>query len=152
MPELTLAAVEETKNIINEGLDLVLAATTAPQRSTGAYKAAKRIPFLARIREMLRVDLSEVELSGPDQRVNQIILNMLKSWLEVHRNVAAKLEHLLQVKDPGQRKRIRDLVGSRGAIESVLEAVEDRIEDLEIATNPEVRAAIEQLIDEAKAP
>ena len=62
------------------------------------------------------------------------------------------LDRLLQVKDPLRRKRIPRLVGRRDEIESVLEALEDTIEDLEIATSPEVHAAIEQLIDEAKAP
>jgi hypothetical protein len=76
----------------------------------------------------------------------------LKGVLTYYREIAAKLDRLLQINEPLQRKRIRKLVGTHDEIESVLEALEDKIEDLEIATSPEVHAAIERLIDEAKAP
>jgi hypothetical protein len=76
----------------------------------------------------------------------------LKRVLTYHREIAAELDRLLQINDPLRRKRIRTIVGRHDEIESVLEALEDKIEDLEIATSPEVHAAIERLIDEAKAP
>jgi hypothetical protein len=148
VPEPTLTALEEKTNIVIGGLHLVLAATTAPRKSIGAYKAVEHLRLLALIRQLMRIDLSAIDVSAAEQ-LPQLFL---KGALTYYREIAAFLDRLLQVEDPRQRKRIRDLVGTRNAIKSVLEALEDKIEDLEIATSPEVRTAIEQLIDEVKAP
>jgi hypothetical protein len=151
----SLATLEEQKNAVTGELNLALKAVTTPIVSLGAYTAGKRIPLLAHIRQLLRIDLSAIDLSAAEpfrQPLEHIRLLFLKGVLTYYRELAAKLDRLLQIKDPLQRKRIRDLVGTRDAIESVLEALEDKIEDLEIATSPEVHTAIKQLIDEAKSP
>jgi hypothetical protein len=154
MADSSLAMLEETKNAVMGELDLALKVATTPRASLGTYTATGRIPTLAHIRQLLRVDASAIDVSGKDfpAAYRELPLNFLKLVLEYHREIAAKLDRLLQVRDPLQRKRIYRLVGSRDEIESVLEALEDKIEDLEIATDPEVRAGIEQLIDETKAP
>jgi hypothetical protein len=143
----SLAALEEKKNAVMGELDLALKVGTTPRVPLDTYTATDRSPLLANIRQLLRIDLSAIDLSDPDQ----LLLSFLKGALAYHREIAAKLDRLLQINDPLQRKRIRKLVGSRQEIESVLEALEDKIEDLEIATNPEVHAAIERLIDESTA-
>jgi uncharacterized protein YeaO (DUF488 family) len=155
MVEPSLATLEEKKSAVMGELNLALKAATTPRVSLGAYTAGERIPLLANIRLLLRIDLSAIDLSAAEpfrQSFEHIRLLFLKGVLTYYRELAAKLDRLLQIKDPLQRKRIRKLVGSRDEIESVLEALEDKIEDLEIATSPEVHAAIERLIDEAKAP
>jgi hypothetical protein len=148
MPEPSLTALEEKTNIVLGGLRLVVAATTGPRGSIRAYKAVERLRLLACIRQLLRIDLSAIDLSAAEQ----LSLVFLRGVLTYYREIATSLDRLLQVEDPRQRKRIRKLVGTREAIESVLETLEDKIEDLEIATSPEVCTAIEQLIDEAKSP
>jgi hypothetical protein len=150
----SVAVLEETKNTVMGDLDLAVKVATTPRASLGAYTAAGRIPLLAHIRQLLRIDLSAIDVSPPEDlpAAKQLPLLFLKGVLTYHREIAAQLDRLLQMHDPLQRKRIRKLVGSRHEIESVLEALEDKIEDLEIATSPEVHAAIERLIDEAKAP
>jgi hypothetical protein len=155
MAGLTLAMLEEKKNAVVGELNLALKAARTPRVSLGSYTAGKRIPLLGNIRQLLRIDLSAIDLPAAEpfrQSSEQIRLLFLKGVLTYYRELAAKLDRLLQIKDPLQRKRIRDLVGTRDAIESVLEALEDKIEDLEIATSPEVHTAIKQLIDEAKSP
>jgi hypothetical protein len=154
MPEASLATLEEKKNVVMDELNLALKAATTPRVSLGAYTAGEHIPLLANIQQLLRIDLSAIDLSATDgfPAAKRVSLLFLKGVLTYYRELAAKLDRLLQIKDPLQRKRIRKLVGSRDEIETVLEALEDKIEDLEIATNPEVHAAIERLINEAKAP
>jgi hypothetical protein len=149
-----LAALEEQKSAVMGELDLALQIATTPRVSLGAYTAGDRIPLLANVRQLLRLDLSTLDLFPAEDlpASKQLHLSFLKGVLTYHREIAAKLDHLLQIRDPLQRKRIRKLIGSRNEIESVLEALEDKIEDLEIATNPEVHAAVERLIDEAKVP
>jgi hypothetical protein len=141
MAESSLVTWEEKKNVVTGELHLALEAATAPRARS------RRIPLLANIRQLLRIDLSAIDLSAGEP-----LPMFLKAVLGYHREIAAQLDRLLQVQDPLQRKRIRKLVGTREEITSVLEALEDKIEDLEIAISPEVHAAIEQLIDEAKAP
>jgi hypothetical protein len=150
MAEPSLATLEEQKNAVLGELRFVLKAATTPRVPIGAYRAAehRRLALLDLIRQLIRIGLSAIDLSAAEQ----LPLLFLKGVLTYYREIAAMLDRLLQVKDPLQRKRIRKLVGRRDEIESVLEALEDKIEDLEIATSPEVHAAIEQLIDEAKAP
>jgi hypothetical protein len=123
---------------------------TTPRVSIDANKVGEHLrpALMDTIRQMMRIDLSAIDLSAGEQ----LPLLFLNGVLTYHREIAAMLDRLLQVKDPLQRKRIRKLVGRRDEIESVLETIEDKIEDLEIATSPEVHAAIERLIDEAKAP
>jgi hypothetical protein len=149
-----LAELEETKNAVMGDLDLALKVATTPRVSLGAPTAGGRIPLLAHIRQLLRIDVSAIDVSpaGASPAAKQVPLLFLKGVLTYHREIAAHLDRLLQINDPLQRKRLHKLVGSRHEIESVLEALEDKIEDLEIATSPEVHAAIERLIDEAKAP
>ena len=149
-----LAELEEMKNAVMGDLDLALKVATTPRVSRGAHTTGRRIPLLAHIRQLLRIDLSAIDLSptGDLSAAKQAPLLFLKAVLTYHREVAAQLDRLLQINDPLQRTRIDKLVGSRHEMESVLEALEDKIEDLEIATSPEVHAAIERLIDEAKAP
>jgi hypothetical protein len=152
MPEPTLATFEGKSNIVIGGLGLVLAATTAPRVSTNEYKTVERLRLLALVRQLLRIDLSDFPPADDFPAVTQVPQLFLKGVLTYYREIAAKLDRLLQINEPLQRKRIRKLVGTHDEIESVLEALEDKIEDLEIATSPEVHAAIERLIDEAKAP
>ena len=160
MVQLSLETIEEHKNTVMGELRLVLGATTPPKVPMGDSRAVelRRLPLLDQIRQLLRIDLSAIDLSaaGDDpaikQTVQQTAMLFLKAVLKYYRELAAKLDRLLQIQDPLQRQRIRKLVGRRDAIESVLDALEDKIEDLEIATSPEVYAAIEQLIDEAKSP
>jgi hypothetical protein len=154
MGDSNLAVLEETKNAVIGDLDLTFKVATTPSISLGTYTAAGRIHLLANIRRLLRLDLSDVDIAPAEDAhpAKQLTLVFLTGVLAYHREIAAKLDRLLQIHDPLQQKRIRKLVGSRQAIESVLEALEDKIEDLEIATSPEVHATIEQLIDEAKAP
>jgi hypothetical protein len=148
-----LATLEEQKNAVTGELNFALKAVTTPRFSLGTDTAGKRIPLLASIRQLLRIDLSAIDLSaGEDFPIaKKVTLLFLKGLLTYHRELAAKLDQILQINDPLQRKRIRKLLGTRDEIESVLEALEDKIEDLEIATSPEVYEAIERLIDEAKA-
>ena len=143
MPESILTTLEGKTNVFIGGLRLALAAATAPRVPIGAYKAAEdlRPSLLPNIRQLVRIDLSAVQEPWS-----------LKAVLTYSREIAGILDRLVQVEDLRQCKRIRYLVGTREAIESVLKTLEDKIEDLEIATSPEVRAALEQLIDEAKAP
>lgn len=150
----SLAALEETKNAVMGELDLALKVGTAPRVPSGTRTAPDRSPLLAYIRELLRIDLSAIDLSPAEDlpAAQQLSLSLLKTVLTNHREIAAKLDYLLQIRDPLQRKRIHKIIGSHAEIEAVLEALEDKIEDLEIATNPEVHAAIERLIHEAKAP
>jgi hypothetical protein len=153
MAESSFAVLEETKNAVMGDLDLAVKVATTPRVSLGAYTAASRIPLLANIRRLLRIDLSAIDSSPEDlPAAKELPPLFLKAVLIYYREIAAKLDRLLQIRDPLQRNRIRKLVGSRQEIESVLEALEDKIEDLEIATNPEVHTAIERLIDEAKTP
>jgi hypothetical protein len=149
-----LAVLEETKNAVMGDLDLALKVATTPRGSLSAHTAGGRISLLAHIRQLLRIDLSAIDLSPAEASpaAKQVPFLFLKGVLTYHREIAAHLDRLLQIHDPLQRKRIHKLVGSRHEIESVLGALEDKIEDLEIATSPEVHAAIEWLIDEAKAP
>jgi hypothetical protein len=150
----SLSVLEETKNMVMADLDLTLKAVRTLQVSRGTHAATRRTPLLAHIRQLLRIDLSTIDLS-PTQDAHgraQLLLMFLKGVLTYHREVAAHLERFLQINDPLRRNRIHKLIGSRQEIETVLEALEDKIEDLEIATSPEVHAAIERLIDEAKAP
>jgi len=151
----SLAVLEETKKVVMGDLDLAFKVATSPKASLGADTATHRLPLLAHIRQLLRIDLSTIDLSADEpfrESVEQIRLLFLKGALTYYRDLAAKLDHFLQIRNPLQRKRIRKLLGSRDEIESVLEALEDKIEDLEIATSPEVQDALERLIDEAKAP
>jgi hypothetical protein len=154
MAEPSVAMLEEQKNVVMGELDFALQAATTPRASLDAHKASKRRPLLALIRQLLRIDLSALDLSaaGDLPAAKEASLLFLKGVLTYHREIAAELDRLLQIHDPLRRKRIRTIVGRRDEIESVLEALEDKIEDLEIATSPEVHAAIERLIDEAKAP
>ena len=153
MSRVSLTELEEQKNAVMADLALAFKVATTPRVSLGAHTADKRIPLLAHIRQLLRTDLSAIDLSQDEEfpAAKEVLLLFLKALLAYHREIATQVDRLLQIKDPLQRKRIRKLVGSRDEIESVLEALEDQIEDLEIATSPEVRAAIERLIDEAKA-
>jgi hypothetical protein len=152
MPEPTLTTFEGKSNIVIGGLGLVLAATTAPRASISVYKTVERLRLVALIRQLLRIDLSDFPAADDFPAATQVPLLFLKRVLTYYREIAAMLDRLLQIDDPLQRKRIRKLVGTHDELESVLEALEDKIEDLEIATSPEVHAAIERLIDEAKAP
>jgi hypothetical protein len=153
MAGASLAVLEETKNAVMGDLTLALKAATTPRLSLGPYTAAGRIPLLANIRQLLRIDISAIDIfpAGASPEETQLTFLFLEGLLAYHREIAAKLDRLLQINDPLQRKRIQKLIGNRHEIESVLEALEDKIEDLEIATNPEVRTAIERLIDDAKA-
>jgi hypothetical protein len=145
--------LEGQSKIVIGGLGLVLAATTAPRASIGVYKTVEGLRFLALIRQLLRIDLSAIDPAPGDfPGTEQLSMSFLKGVLTYYREMAAMLDRLLQINDPLKRKRIRKLVGTHDEIVSVLEALEDKIEDLEIATSPEVHAAIERLIDEAKAP
>jgi hypothetical protein len=116
------------------------AVATTPRAAIPAYKAAQqlRLSPLKNLRQLARIDLFAVEEPW-----------VLKALLAHYREMATLLDRLLQVGDRRQRKCSRDLVGPPHAIKSVLEAIEDKIENLEIATSPEVNAAIEELIDEA---
>jgi hypothetical protein len=154
MARSSLAELEETKNAVMGELDVVFKIGTPLRFPPDTYTATDRSPLLSHIRQLLRIDLSAIDLSTSEGSPadKQLSLAFLKTVLTYHREIATKLDHLLQIRDPLQRKRIRKIIGSPSEIEAVLEALEDKIEDLEIATNPEVHAAIEQLIDEAKAP
>jgi hypothetical protein len=154
MAGASFAVLEETKNAVMGDLDLAVKAATTPRVALGAYTAEGRIPLLAHIRQLLRIDLSAIDVSPTEDLLaaQQLPLLFLKGVLTYHREIAAQLDRLLLMNDPLQRKRIRKFVGSLQEIESALEALEDKIEDLKIATSPEVHAAIERLIDEAKAP
>jgi hypothetical protein len=154
MAVASFAALEETKNAVMGDLNRAFRAATTPRAPRGTSTAAGRIPLLAHIRELLRVDLSAIDVSPTEDvpTAREFFPIFLNAVLNYHREIAAQLDRLLQINDPLQRKRLRKLIGSRQEIESVLEALEDKIEDLEIATSPEVYAAIERLIDEAKAP
>jgi hypothetical protein len=154
MAELSLAKIEEQKNVVMGELRFAFQAATTPRTILDAHKGSKRLPLLAHIRQLLRIDLSALDLSaaGDFPAAKEVALLFLKRVLTYHREIAAELDRLLQINDPLRRKRIRTIVGRHDEIESVLEALEDKIEDLEIATSPEVHAAIERLIDEAKAP
>lgn len=127
MPESSLEVLEEIKNLVMGDLDLALKVITAP----------RHLPLLASIRQMLRRDLSTISRS---------------STLHDYREIADQLDRMLQMNDPLRRARLCELIGPRHEIEAVLEALEEMIEDLEIATSPQVHAAIERLIDEAKTP
>jgi hypothetical protein len=154
MAESSFAALEETKNAVMGDLDLAFKVATTPRVSLGAHTPTRRIPLLQNIRHLLRIDLSAIDLFPPEvsPAAQEVPLLFLQGVLTYHRELASRLDCLLQIHDPLRQKRIRKLVGSRQEIESVLEALEDKIEDLEIATSLEVHTAIERLIDEAKAP
>jgi hypothetical protein len=148
MAALNLATFAEHQQTITDGLRMAEEIATTPRGAIGAARTGTRMPLLTNIRELLRIDLSASDVSADDP----LVLSFLKGVLAYDREMATRLTRLLQVTDPLLRARLRKLVGTREEIESVLEALEDTIEDLEIATSPEVHAAIEQLIDEAKAP
>ena len=154
MPGSSLAVLEETKNLVMGELDLALKVATAPQVSLGQDTATRRLSLLASIRQMLGIDLSTIDFSqtGGFPAAKEAAIVFLKAVLAYHREIAAVLERLLRIKDPLRRNRIRKLIGPHNEIESVLEALEDKIEDLEIATSSEVQTAIDRLIDEAKTP
>jgi len=147
-----LAVLEETKNVVMGDLDLALKVAMAPHVSRSEYTAARRLPLLAHIRQLLQIDCSTIDFSqtGGFPAAKETAIVFLKAVLAYHREISAELERLLQIKDPLRRNRIRKLIGPYNEIESVLEALEDKIEDLEIATSSEVQTAINRLIDEAK--
>jgi hypothetical protein len=150
----SLAVLEEKKNLVRGELDLARKVVTTPRAALGADRVVGRIPLLEHVRQLLRIDFSEVDLFQDHglPAAKEVLLLTVKALLAFHRNVAVELDRLVQTKDSLERRRIQRFIGSRQEIESLLEAVEDRIEDLEIATSPEVHAALERLIDEAKAP
>jgi hypothetical protein len=148
MAALNLATFAAHQHTITDEPRMAEEIATTPRGITGAARTGTRMPLLTNIRELLRIDLSASDMSPDDP----LFRSCLQGVLAYHREMAAKLDRLLQVTDPLQRTRLRKLVGPREEIKSVLEALEDTIEDLEIATNPEAHAAIKQLIDEAKAP
>ena len=142
--------LEEQTNAVMGELHLVLKAATTPKVPVGAHRAAEphRLALLDSIRQLLRMDLSAIEVSAADevpaveQAAQQAALSFLKGVLTYYRELAAMLDRLLQADAPWQRRRIRKLVGRRDEVASVLKALKDKIEDLEIATSPEVRATV----------
>jgi hypothetical protein len=124
------------------GLHLFVGAATAPRTNIRAMMVVRALgpELLDDLRQLARTDLSGIEDIG-----------QLTYLLHQYREIATFLEQLLEIQRPEPRHRIVALLGTPAQIESVLEAIEEKIEDLEIATDSDVRRGIEGLIAEVKS-
>jgi hypothetical protein len=138
-PTMTL---EPKTHLALGGLHFFVGAATAPRPNTHAMMVVRALgpDLLADVRQLARTDLSGIDDVG-----------QLKRLLEQYREMATFLEQLLEIQQPKPNHRIVALLGTPAQIESVLETLEDKIEDLEIATDSDTRAGIERLIAEVKS-
>ncbi|MGH8065137.1 MAG: hypothetical protein ACRERE_07815 [Candidatus Entotheonellia bacterium] len=143
MPEATITVLQPKTHIALGGLHLLVGAATAPRANVRAMMVVRALgpEILAGLRQLTRTDLSGIEDVGQLERL-----------LKQYREIATVLERLLEIQQTKPRQRIVELLGTPAQIESVLEAIEEKIEDLEIATNPDVHAGIKRLIAEVKSP
>jgi alkanesulfonate monooxygenase SsuD/methylene tetrahydromethanopterin reductase-like flavin-dependent oxidoreductase (luciferase family) len=135
----SISRLEPKTHMALGGLHLFVGAATAPRANVRAMAVVRVIApdLLADVRELARTDLSAIE--DADQ---------LTQLLQRYREIATFLERLLEIQQTRPRRRLVELLGTPAQIESVLEAIEEKIEDLEIATSPEVHTGLERLIAE----
>jgi len=97
--------------------------------------------ILSDLKHLVRRDLSAIE-----------DIPTLTELLQTYRRIAEVIELILERQKSTPSPKLLELLGTPEQLEAIVEAVEEKIEDLEIATNPEVHAAIESLIVEVTSP
>jgi hypothetical protein len=145
----SITTLEPEAHMALGSLHLLVGAATAPRADVRTTTIIKTLgpQLLTKLRTLARRDLSAVE-----------DVSQLSHLLDQYRQIAIVLERLLGLQQKMEEKaqqikprpRLVGLLGTPAQIESVLEEIEDTIENLEIATNPEVHAGLERLIAEVK--
>jgi len=143
LPRTTITTLQSNTHVVLGELHLVFGAATAPRETPKARLVLTTFApkILSDLKHLVRRDLSAIE-----------DIPTLTELLQTYRRIAEVIELILERQKSTPSPKLLELLGTPEQLEAIVEAVEEKIEDLEIATNPEVHAAIESLIVEVTSP